>query len=333
MAAIWQSARQTFGTRMLVEPDDLAALEEVLDRRRELNSLRALASAALSRGPQPSSTSDIAFGFDTSVVLRLADTSRIEVVDFLASRHKGPLVLPGQVVQEFWKNELAEIKTIGAQIQKKYQGVAEEVRKLPLDVTPFADRFQALVDEFAATYSLTFDEATETRIRAVLDVLQAKAYCPYVPRMRFAQLAAIRDDTKTPPGFRDAGHGDFFVWADFLLGLLIAKRVGRRYELAVLVTDDKKDDWSRGGQAHPVLMAEVTALVAVPFETWDIKRLTYYVTQRLADTAAATATRAAPAEPGAAEAAPLDPSPSATVARAQVKAKSRRNAPSPPEQT
>jgi hypothetical protein len=83
----------------------------------------------------------------------------------------------------------------------------------------------------------------------------------------------LRKKTKTPPGFRDDDDGDFFIWVDFLTGLLNARAAGESYGRVALVSLERKVDWSRAGMAHPILVAEVRALLNVPFEIWTIDRL------------------------------------------------------------
>ncbi len=219
----------------------------------------------------------IAVGLDTNAVFRLADKSRADVVDYLATRHDGPVILPGQVIQEFWNNFMAGIPTTTASIRKSFSALTEEVHKLGIDLSPFDAKFQDLIDEFDQTYSFTFDPATAGRIVTVIEALQRTAAVTYVPRSRFSVVAETRHQTRTPPGFKDTGRGDFYVWADYLLGLLEARAKGMKYDLAVLVTEDAKIDWSLKGQAHPILVAEVEALIEVPFETWDVTRLAQYV--------------------------------------------------------
>ncbi len=242
--------------------------------------MAALIDAAFAERPNRPGASDavIAFGLDTSALFRLAvDRANTDSIDYLSGQHAGPLILPGQVVQEYWNNRLAAIETYGDSIRKKYDALAEEVAGLgPLDPS-FHERFRALVEEFSATYAFAFDPATATRIRSVLDVLKARASVPYVPRSRFLQIAEARHRTRTPPGFRDDGHGDFYVWADFLLGLLVARDGGVDFGRVVLVTQDEKIDWSRGGVAHPLLVAEVHALTGARFETWNLTRLREFV--------------------------------------------------------
>ena len=46
-----------------------------------------------------------------------------------------------------------------------------------------------------------------------------------------------------------------------------------RFDNVILVSNDRKIDWSREGIAHPILSAELNALLSVPFETWDVSKL------------------------------------------------------------
>lgn len=274
--------------------DPIRELEQILDRQQPIDAINALIGATLSprRDDSPGAASTIAVGVDSSALLRLADRSRTDVVDFLASRHTGPLILPGQVIQEFWNNTLAVIETHGESVRKKYLALIDEIRKLGVEFRPFAERFQLVLDEFSGENAFAFEPATAIRVNSVLEALQRRASVPYVPRARFRAIADIRDKTRTPPGFRDPGqHGDFFVWADYLLGLMTAERAKEHFDLAILVTADEKVDWSRGGRAHPLLVAEVNALVHVPFETWNLGRLARYVaTQTAVDAPPADAT-------------------------------------------
>lgn len=278
----WLKKPARSGTEMPAATAPFETLIGILDRRTALPSLEALKAATLAPGGRDAFKSAlVAIGFDTNAALRLTDRKRELAVDYLVGRHPGPIIVPGQVIQEFWKNSLSEIKTVGASVLGKYQSIADQVRKLSIDVAPFDARFQELVDEFAQQFGLTYEPETERRIAAVLEALERRAIVPYVPRTMFQPLATIRDQTKTPPGFKDLGHGDFFVWADFLYGLLLAQDAGRTFESVVLVTDDQKIDWSRGPQAHPLLVAEVQALLNKPFQTWTLARLDEYVASQL----------------------------------------------------
>jgi len=132
-----------------------------------------------------------------------------------------------------------------------------------------------LLDRFTRDYGHLLEEKTLKATLAVLQSLQKRALVPYVPRTRFTDIALQRKRTKTPPGFKDdkENFGDFFIWVDFLYGLLRAKQTNKTFTHAVMVTNDQKPDWSRKGVAHPVLTAEVDALVRCTFEVWSLDEL------------------------------------------------------------
>lgn len=257
----------------------IQAIRAVLNRDAELEPLAALAAATHAGRPRRSESppADIAFGLDTNVLLNLGAAKATEVVDYLAAKHSGPLVLPGQVVQEFWNNTLAKILTAAQSIERKVNDLSKEIAGLSVELGPYKARFELLLQELIAEHGLTFDPNTVSRLENMFAILEKHATVPYVPRADFLPIANSRRLTKTPPGFRDDDHGDFYVWADFLLGLHRERAAGRLFEMAVLVTDDKKPDWSRDGEAQPILAAEVQLLLGVPFETWDLEHLGRYV--------------------------------------------------------
>ncbi len=220
-----------------------------------------------------SDLSHTAFGLDTNIILRMAraESKTTDLRDYLATSHLGPLVLPGQVVQEFWNNTISVIDTVSRSVQRKYDELAKELPKTEV-ADDIHDRFGELLREFERRYGYLYDPKTAKRFAELWSMLEIKAVVSYAPRSRFERLVQIRNSTKTPPGFKDAGDGDFFVWADFLLGLLEARTGGDEFDSVVLITEDTKPDWSSGGVAHPILVAEVDALLGVPFETWTLDR-------------------------------------------------------------
>lgn len=181
--------------------------------------------------------------------------------------------MPGQSIQEFWNNSLNVADPIATGISKRFDALRTELEKVDNSFNDFSGRFSNLVDEFRSSFGFVYDGGTVRRTMSLLEVLREKALTSYVSRSKFAELAAHRKKTKTPPGFKDEGDGDFFVWLDMLDALLIAKHRGLQFQHVVLVTNDRKPDWSREGIAHPVLSAEVETLVGVPFETWDVSKL------------------------------------------------------------
>ena len=137
----------------------------------------------------------------------------------------------------------------------------------------YASKFKDLLDEFKEDYGYIFDENTARKTKLFVDLLLERARVMFVPRPLIASSAEIRKRTKTPPGFKDGGDGDFFVWADLLLSLVQMKHEGIKYRRVTLVTLDKKIDWSRDGIPHPILSAEIEAACGADFETITIEML------------------------------------------------------------
>ena len=147
------------------------------------------------------------------------------------------------------------------------------MNKVAKDFENYLEQIDALLNQFSAEHGHVYDEATVRRTLSLLEALTKKASVTYAPRALFYEIGTHRKMTKTPPGFRDDGDGDFFIWVDLLTGLLDAQEKGAEYKRVVFVSLDKKVDWSRAGVAHPILVAEIRALLNVPFEIWTIDKL------------------------------------------------------------
>ncbi len=259
----------------------LERLVRILGRDAELRSLEALVGAL-----RPSTTSSVtlgqtAIGLDANVVLRLGlHPKSSDIFDYLTSSHAAPLILPGQTVQEFWNNQLQAVDPLATQLRKKLEGLQKDVEKIDGRFGEYRTKFDAaisnldqLVGEFVTSHGHLYDEGTQRRILTLLDILQSKALVPYAQRGPLRDIAVERKRSKTPPGFKDEGDGDFFVWADFLTGLEEARGQSVPFSRAALISLDAKPDWSRAGVAHPILVAEVRELFDVPFEIWTIDKL------------------------------------------------------------
>jgi hypothetical protein len=248
-------------------------LMSVLDRQVACNSLDALISALKpERSTIPLSAT--AIGLDATAFLRIAGHRKgADIVDYLSSTHSAPLVLPGQAIQEFWNNQLQVVYTVAATLRKQFNTFKESLEKVDRAFGEELAQVGQLLTQFSAEHGHVYDEATVRNTVKLLEDLSRRAIIPYAPRLRYAALAATRKATKTPPGFRDEGDGDFFVWVDLLTGLQKAQTQENQFSRVVLVSLDKKVDWSRAGTAHPILVAEVQTLLAVPFEIWTIDRL------------------------------------------------------------
>jgi hypothetical protein len=171
------------------------------------------------------------------------------------------LVIPGQTAQEFWNNHgnfAIPIDQVSNQIQK----VQNELDALSLD-PDLAERLERIKRDLQVLLNEAKDAANPQLIvqsKTLWSKLDQIASTPYVPRADFLPLAQVRFDTKTPPGFADDKKvanrfGDFFVWADLLLGLMVLPERAERGRV-VFVTDDAKPDWRASGEPHPVLAAE-----------------------------------------------------------------------------
>jgi hypothetical protein len=203
-----------------------------------------------------------------------------DIFDYLTSRHTAPLILPGQAIQEFWNNQLQAVDPLASVLRRKFEAFKSDLQKVDSRFGDFniqfeevAATFSDLLERFSAEHGHVYDESTARRILALLDILQSKASVPYAPRASLRDIAVERKRSKTPPGFRDEGDGDFYVWADFLTGLDDARKRGMMFDRVALISNDQKPDWSRGGVPHPILVAEVRALFNVPFEIWNIQKL------------------------------------------------------------
>ena len=267
----WQRRRGTFGTP---DAEQSAHLEveimAVLSRERPIEALAELARAYRPE-PEQVTLGRCAIALDSSVFLRLG--TQEGVIDYLGANHPAPLILPGQAIQEFWNNNLSAAESIASGIGKKFDALKAEVEKVDATFGDFSTQFKALLDEFRESFGYAYDGGTVRRTISLFEVLKSKAVVSYVSRERFAAMAEARHKTKTPPGFKDPGDGDFFIWLDLLKALLLTKKQGSQFDRLLIVTNDKKPDWSREGVPHPILSAELQALVGVPLETWTLDKL------------------------------------------------------------
>lgn len=253
---------------------NLNRLEAVLDRQIPIDSLGALLTSVDRKPSKNIQLLNVAIGIDSSVFLKLASHSKSEdIVDYLGSKHQGPLILPGQAIQEYWNNQYSAIPSIASEIHKKFEILKKEADKLGPNFPGYSAEMDGLLDRFSSEFGYVYDSSTISSTLTLLKLLKDKAALSYVPRIRFHDMAINRKRTKTPPGFKDDGDGDFFLWLDFLYGLLKAKNANQEFNHAVILTHDKKLDWSRAGIAHPILTAEVQELVGVPFDVWTIEQL------------------------------------------------------------
>jgi hypothetical protein len=245
-------------------------IRPVLAGERPLDTKGAVATALAGKPNATVEPSRIAFGLDANIILKLHN--RATEADFLTGRHGGVLIMPSQAIQEFWNNK-SSTQSVAEKVKSAYLTLERVIADLDPEHQEFKDGFAAALETFEKSAGHLWAPDFRAKVASTFSSLAARAREPRFPKLVLADVARERQLTKTPPGFKDNGNGDLYVWAEFLLGLLEAKRDGDVFDLAVLVTEDKKSDWGKGGEAHPVLIAELWELVGVPFETWDLGRL------------------------------------------------------------
>jgi hypothetical protein len=263
-------ASQPDGPLLAAAIDKVAAL---LDREYEsigLSLLEVSIQSVSNRAIEPfdGNLDDAALGFDTNALFSLMRLQSADAIDYLGTRHKGPLVLPGQVLNEIWSQP--EV------LPEAADGVAKHVAGLKKQVESLADALAGdpLNEMLTALGELSWIEfdsvgQAQERLRVVLDIVRRRGLTPYVPRARFRAIGEARFSAKIPPGYADKNKGrnylgDFFVWAEFLVGLAAACYSDVQH--VIFVTNEKKEDWRTRPRAkpHPILVGEVRALLGLP---------------------------------------------------------------------
>lgn len=253
----------------------------VLDRQVDTGALEQLHRSISGQTPTLAPGTRFALGFDTNAVFRLGlGPDGPDAVDYVAAAHEGPLVIPGQTIQEVWNNSLAAVRPQAQIVRTKFGELESALEKIGVHVGSIADDIRTALRDLSDIHGDWIAPESLGVFESTLKQLLTKGQVSYVPRDRFLSLAKARKETKTPPGFEDPiGYGDFYVWADFLLGVALAVET---YDAVVLVTNDTKIDWSRNGVAHPILVAEAETFTGVPFYLWDLRQFQVYARSAMA---------------------------------------------------
>ena len=223
-----------------------------------------------------SDLSDIAFGIDTNALLEMAkDNSKaLAVIDYLIKYHDKPIILPGQVIQEFWNNKASIMKEATQDFRDAVNDFKNRMKKIGNNFDDYVKQIDVVLKEFLDEHGGTYTDRRIDNIKNSLKRLQVKASVHFCPREGFYEISCHRRNTKTPPGYKDKDKdsncdGDFFVWVDFLYGLKVEENRKNRFKKIVFVTNEKKTDWRTGDTAHPILVSEVRAIFGVPFDVWS----------------------------------------------------------------
>jgi hypothetical protein len=222
-------------------------------------------------------TSTTAICFDANIFLNIGKGAKAaDLIDYIAAQHAGPLLASTQTLVELWNNHLRSVEALAGSLRSKFASLNDAIQEIDDSYVDLREGSGQLINAFEQEYGHVFSDNVQKDLGLVLELLQSTAYVGHVSRSRFTAVADSRKRLRIPPGFEDSGDGDFFVWADTLLALLDASDDGRAADGLVLVTEDKKKDWSLNGKAHPVLAAEMSKLASIPFSTVtlsDFKRL------------------------------------------------------------
>ena len=275
LQAIWRTLLEKSGmvrTEAQGAECVVSRMSAVFDRQIEIPALESLVSA-LKGNSEPGDLEGVAIAIDANAVLRIPQHRKSsDIIDYLSTQHSGPIILPGQVIQEYWNNQLAAVDTVSKGMQKKFDAFKVEVVRCNQTHSESFLKISEGLEEFNEANSELFHPDTVHKTLTFLEALSEKAIVPFAPRQAFSRIAAQRKRVKTPPGFRDDGDGDFYVWTDILYGLSGLADGGTTPEKLILITNDGKIDWCREGEAHPILCAEAKALLGMDFQIWTLDK-------------------------------------------------------------
>lgn len=259
------------------EIDRLERLRRLLGGGEPLELVDHVLEALTDDRPGPPD-SPFAIGIDANILLNMGKgRGGADVVDYLSQQHDGPLIVPHQVLLEFWNNYLGGVSGLGDSLRKDFESLQRTVAELDPAYAEFSQRSEDLLRDFQDRFGHVLEGRVAAELKTLFESLAGRALMPQVDRLSLMGVARARRTTRTPPGFKDDAFGDFYVWSEFLFGLDVARERGDSFTHAVLVTDERKSDWSTKGTPHPSLCAEVAAWAGVPFTIWPLDRLKDHV--------------------------------------------------------
>lgn len=173
----------------------LTRVADILDRVARLDALPALAHAIQFALPQSALDKSV-IALDANVILRLSNHARgADIVDYLRTDFPGRLILPGQVIQEFWNNQFLAVSTKATEIKRKFSELSDLIGSIDARFESFSGRFTAILDDFNEDFGYVFDDRTVGKTKLLIELLQEKAVVPFVPRTMLSSAAAVRKRT------------------------------------------------------------------------------------------------------------------------------------------
>lgn len=300
---------------------DLSHLESTEDTEQPLPKILQTFSAGYGNSTQQhgqKESLDLVFAFDTNVykgLMKPQASVRMEL-DSLA-RFKQELekyglwihfLVPGQSYIEFFTN----VEKLGGDLSPEAQRDLKKLKDaLNTARSGSLAEYELLDEDLLSEMIKEVQDSTDNLSRInVNDIMQratelwtflfedCKSLLVTAPRDKLHDVARVRASGKFPPGWMDVdsksltGFGDFYLWADTLLGLATLSRPTDRdsQQTFVLVTNDgtakdkggqfKKLDWGPAGSLHPVLVAEckeLTGFDAFKITSDDFKKVASFL--------------------------------------------------------
>ncbi|MES2171169.1 MAG: PIN-like domain-containing protein [Actinomycetota bacterium] len=155
------------------------------------------------KGDVPSQTAAVVFDTNALKHLRRDAAAASDVLVYLESESI-PVIIPGQVSQEFWNNHAAFVTDI-EQLVGSLDGIIKKLDRFKGAEDPSA-RLSKTRDEIAAI-TADFQDVQNPNVLSeslsLWEKLLTLSTVHFVPRESFAEVGRIRFETKIPPGFAD----------------------------------------------------------------------------------------------------------------------------------
>ena len=176
-------------------PPEAALYERILsilERRTELEVLPALIHAIKSN--QPTATlADSAIVIDANAVLRIPGHRKSsDIIDYLGAVHAKPVVLPGQVIQEFWNNQLSGVITVFKGVRNKFVELEKEASKAIESGISGMENIRSSLEDFKKDNEHLFDVDLVQKTSSFLETMNSKARVPHAPRVGLHEIASQR---------------------------------------------------------------------------------------------------------------------------------------------
>lgn len=200
------------------------------------------------------------------MIINLAKGSNqvLDIVDYLEALHKGPMVISPQSLVEFWNNYYGNTFEEVEKVKKAFSNLENAVKKIDSSYDELSVGINELIGKFKDNYGYVIDDNMRSKISSLLNKIHGSFISESLPRQLLDPIATMRKMHNFPPGFKDSGNGDFYIWADILycvklLEVLNDNSPDNSINAPILfITNDVKIDWSSDGIIHPALSSELS---------------------------------------------------------------------------